>query len=176
MPDSLPTTDAEPQTRPARASADWRALFAAPAPSAILARLVDEDPLRVRARVASGLRDEAYLIDADRVELRALARIARAAVRYDGRPEIGAWLAAIVRESIEELVREDLETEGAAAGDETAGAMGQLAAPLGLDPAAMSRACAAFNRLPQPDRRAFFDLVIQARSLDELCREGGDTA
>ncbi len=40
----------------------------------------------------------------------------------------------------------------------------------------MSRACARFHRLAFPERRAFFDLVLHARSLDELARAGGESA
>ena len=40
----------------------------------------------------------------------------------------------------------------------------------------MRDACSAFNRLPSAERRAFFDLVLQAGSLDELAREGEGSA
>ena len=147
-------------------------------PREILCRIVQGDPLELRARVAHRLRADGYLFDADRVHLRALARCARFACRYQGRPEIDVWLDQVVGEAIEDLLREDLELarmlDRAAA--EPSAAFTTLARPLGLDPAAMRRACAAFNRLGVADRKAFFDLVIDGGSLDQLARASGDGA
>lgn len=174
MPDRLPKCLAE--LEPARTAADppdWRALFAPASPKDVLARLVQDDPLGLRARIAIELRDACYLTDADRVELRALARVARAAPRYDGRPELGAWISALVRESIEEIVRDDSERDAAV---DASGGLDELARPLGLEAASMQRACAAFNRAPLAERRAFFALVIEGRALEEACGASGESA
>ena len=56
---------------------DGRALLAGGSPREILARLVDGDPLGLRAVVYERLRARAYLLEADRVFLRSLARVAR---------------------------------------------------------------------------------------------------
>jgi hypothetical protein len=40
----------------------------------------------------------------------------------------------------------------------------------------MERACARFHRLPFPERRAFFDLVLHARPLDALAHASGESA
>lgn len=174
MPDRLPKSlaDLEP-ARPAADPPDWRALFAPSSPKDVLARLVQDDPLGLRARIAIELRDACYLIDADRVELRALARVARAAPRYDGRPELRAWLSSLVRESIEELVRDEVERDASL---DASGALHELARPLGLEGASMQRACAAFNRAPLAERRAFFALVIDGRALEDVCGASGESA
>jgi DNA-directed RNA polymerase specialized sigma24 family protein len=156
----------------------WRQLLAGGTPREILCRIVQGDPLGMRERVARRLHAEAYLLDADRVQLRALARCARFANRYPGRPELATWLDEIVDQAIEDLVREDvegeLEREKAAA--LPSAAFSALARPLGLEPEAMRRACAAFNQLPALDRTAFFALVLHGRSLDELARDGRESA
>ena len=155
--------------KPALAAADWRAWLAGGTPREVLARIVQGDPLEVRGRVARELRERALLFDADRVHLRALARCARAAPAYRGRPALDAWVDARVSEALLELLREDDERrDEEPRGVEPDAALVALAKPLGLDPERLARACRAFNRLPVEDRRAFFRLVLERRSLDEL--------
>jgi DNA-directed RNA polymerase specialized sigma24 family protein len=149
----------------------------------------------LRERVARKLRDGAFLFDGDRVHLRSLARCARAASNYRGRPELGAWLDGIVDAALADLLREDDECvrrggaphamDGAGDGGEPApestprstrknsGAFAELSLPLQLDPRALAFACHAFNRLPDGERRAFFELVVEGRTLDALAGEKG---
>ena len=152
-------------------SVDWRALLAGGSPREILARLVDCDPLGLRAVVYERLRARAYLLEADRVFLRSLARVARYAPRYRGEPELAIWLAERVDEALLDLLDED--REGAALAEDT---LAGLARPLGLDPAAMRAACARFHALPEEERRTFFALVVEGRDLDELARDSGESA
>jgi hypothetical protein len=173
----------DPEIAPAEGTARegdvrWRQLLAGGTPREILCRIVQGDPLEMRDRVARRLHDESYLLDADRVQLRSLARCARFASRYSGRPDFATWLDAIVDAAIDDLLREDLEVElDREKSTSTPGAaFVALAQPLGLEPGAMRRACASFNQLPAPDRRAFFELVIQGRALDELARQGRESA
>lgn len=154
----------------------WRPLLAGSSPREILARIVPEDPLGVRSIVAARLRQQAYLLDADRVHLRALALCARWAPRYQGQPEIHTWLARLVDQSITELLREEQEELARVEEPCDAGVFHALALPLGLDPRSIQLGCRAFNRLALDDRAAFFELVLRGRSLDELAREGGRLA
>jgi len=147
----------------------WRSLLQGRSPKEILSRIVSGDPLRLRARSGRALEAQALLLDADRVFLRALALTSRAAVRYRGLPEIDIWLGARVDDALREVLEEGEDAPRAAGAFET------MAAPLGLDPRALGRACARFHRLPFPDRRAFFDLVLHARSLDDLARAQGES-
>jgi DNA-directed RNA polymerase specialized sigma24 family protein len=155
----------------------WRSALAG-TPREVLARLVQGDPLGVRGRVARRLRSDALLLDADRIHLCVVARIARSAGRYRGRPGIEEWLDAHVLATIADVVRRDHEVARSpqAFPEESASAFAALAAPLGLDPGGMRRACAAFNVLPQADRAAFVDLVLRDRSLDEMAKESGESA
>lgn len=159
------------------APSGWRALLQGRSPKEILSRIVAGDPLRMRARAGRRMEAQALLLDTDRVFLRALALAARAAPRYHGQPELEEWLNARVDEALHEILEEaDELTRAAAASVRRPGAFESLAPPLGLDPCAMARACARFHRLPFPDRRAFFDLVLHARPLDPLALECGESA
>lgn len=158
-------------------SSDWRAWLAGGTPREVLARIVQGDPLEVRERVARKLREDALLFDADRVQLRTLARCARAAPSYRGRPELDKWLDALVDEALRDLLREDDERAApGATAPEPEGALVELSRPLGLDARSLAVACRAFNRLPVDERRAFFRLVLEGRSLDELARTAAAAA
>ena len=161
---------------PSGPAARWRALLAG-TPREVLSRIVPGDPLGLRSHVARRLTSDALLLDGDLVHLRSLARCARRAVRYTGRPELAAWLDEIVAEAIDEVLQE--ESEGDHAGSTSTvecGAFASLAPPLGLEPEAMRAACAAFNRMAIEERSAFFDLVIHKRTLDELASTSGEGA
>lgn len=149
----------------------WRQVLAGSSPREVLARLLAGDPLALQPRVAAALRSRALLLDADRALLRTMARCARMARRYRGHPELERWLDERVDEALLDLVRED--AEGLRPEARQGGAIEALSRPLGLDPAAMGAACAAFNLLSLGERRAFHDLVIAGRSLDALAAEEG---
>jgi hypothetical protein len=171
--DSMASPPACPELPRTEVAPGWRSLLQGRSPKEILSRIVPGDPLRLRARTGRRLEAQALFLDADRVFLRVLALVSRAAVRYRGTPEPGEWLDARIDEAVEELLEEGEEAAPATRG---AGAFETLAVPLGLDPAAMKRACARFHKLPFVERRAFFDLVLYSRSLDELARASGESA
>lgn len=169
--DSMASPPACPELPRTEVAPGWRSLLSGRSPKEILARIVPGDPLQLRARAGFRLEAQALFLDADRVFLRVLALVSRAAVRYRGNPEPGEWLDARIDEAVEELLEES-ETPPASA----RGAFETLAGPLGLDPAALQRACARFHKLPFVERRAFFDLVLYSRSLDDLARASGESA
>lgn len=188
--ESRGVAEACPAASSAASRPHWRRLLSGSSPREVLARLVNGDPLGVRARVARRLADHCYLMDADRVFLRAIARCARFSGRYRGQPALEEWLTERVDEALGDLLRDDLEalrTQRAgtrASGPATAstearelgGAHEDFARPLGLDPDRMREACVAFNHTDLPARRAFFDLVIDGHSLDALARSSGASA
>lgn len=177
----VPSADALPvPTRAAPRSAragDWRAILAGASPREVLARLMNGDPLALASVVEERLRVRAYLLDADRVFLRAAARCARMAGRYRGDPPLAAWLAERVDEALLELVEEELEAlaGGCESGPDQA-VFESLARPLGLDPGRTRRACAVHNGLDEELRRAFREVVLEGRDLDGLARAGGRSA
>jgi DNA-directed RNA polymerase specialized sigma24 family protein len=180
-PDSAGTRTSAPPHEEAPGSPPkqhWRQLLAGSSAREVLARILNGDPLALRAHVVERLVARAYLLDADRVHLRSLARCARHALRYRGQPELETWLRGIVDEALLDLLREDAEGERAnvaPSADELA-AYVELARPLGLEPAAMRAVCVAHNQLPSPERHAFHALVIEGRSLDELARDWREPA
>jgi len=173
---------AEASAQPAGTSrpdrVDWRRLFAGVGAREVLARLVDTDPLGLRAVVAEGLKQGSYLLDADRLHLRSLARCARAAPQYRGRPPLDAWLAQVVDDALLDILREDAEGERADVPPTTEqlAAYRELARPLGLDPERMRSVCVIFNGLPADERSSFFALLIEGCSLDELAHDTGRSA
>lgn len=159
----------------------WRQIFEGAGPREILARIVPDDPLGVRAVVARRLQAQAFLVEADRAHVRSLALIARWAPRYDGQPELDVWLEHLVDRALAELAGDDLDDpeacetarDGASAGVD---AFETLARPLQLHAGSLRSACRNFNRRPPAERRAFFELVLRHRSLDEVAREAGRNA
>lgn len=174
-----PPAHPTPATRARRAPrpVDWRSILAAASPREVLARLMNGDPLDLAHVVEERLKARAYLLDADRVYLRTAARCARLAARYRGDPPLATWLAERVDESLLELVDEELEAlaSGASPQGELA-VFESLARPLGLDPARTRRACAVHNALDEAERRAFREVVLEGRDLDQLARGSARSA
>lgn len=181
--------DAPPPAEPSEPAARvprWRTLFAAASAREILARIVPDDPLGVRAVVARRLHDQALLADADRVHLRSLALVARWAPRYQGEPDFAVWLERIVDRALVEIVGDDLDEAPVPAVVNTPGATAPSSEPescivasaraLGLSAERLRSACRAFNRAPTDERRAFFELVLRARPLQDVARESGRSA
>jgi hypothetical protein len=178
-----PERGSEPSPERNSSTLDWRALLAGATPREVLARLVAKDTLAVRARVATALAERCYLLDADAVYLRAVARIARFSTRYRGDPPLDVWL----REQIDDALGDGLECGGAcaeperasAAADEALASEGsegaesarssafrELAKPLGLDPERMRAVCAGLNGCTRAERASFFALVLEREELD----------
>lgn len=129
----------------------------------VLARILPEDPLGLRARLAARVRERALLLDLDAVLLRALALCSLHAATWRGEPELERWLEVRVEESLAAVLAEDPE-------DTRGEPLTPVAAPLALDPRALARACARFNRLAFEQREAFFALVLDGVVADRLAR------
>jgi hypothetical protein len=151
----------------------WRAILAGAGSHAVLARLLQGDPLELRSRVARALERRALVLDAERAFLRALARTARLAQRYRGEPALGTWLDQRVDEALLELVREDQEAERSEAAPAVSAS---LCRPLGLEPRAARRILTALNSRPLAERRAFCELVVAGRAFDGLGPQAVPTA
>jgi hypothetical protein len=178
--------------RPAESRAstfDWRTLLAGASPREVLARLVAKDTLALRPRVATALAERCYLLDADAVYLRAVARVARFSTRYRGDPPLDVWL----REQIDDAIGDCLErgcgdgeaervdelskppASGASTSSDGAcesaeldrsSVFRELARPLGLEPERMRAVCAGLNGCTSVERAAFFALVLDRENLE----------
>jgi len=130
----------------------------------VLARIVPEDPLGLRARLRARIRARALLVEVEHVCLRAQALCSWHASSWRGEPELERWLDLRVEEALAAVVAEE-PWEGE--GDPP---LASFAAPLCLDPRDLARACARFNRLPFEQREAFFAVVLDAVAADRLAR------
>jgi DNA-directed RNA polymerase specialized sigma24 family protein len=152
-----PTEQAAPApAAPASPSKGWRTLLAGASPREVLARLMCGDPLALRPRISAALDEGAYLIEHDLLHLRVVARIARAAPRYRGQPELDAWLRRHVAEALAELVTELTEATAA-----------EVAAPRS------PRGDGAGARADDEGRAAIHDAAIQDGPLDRGASDPG---
>ena len=170
----------KPASRPADGSASrpgwrpasgWRDVLAGRQPDQILTRLLDGDPLRLRWLVAQEIRGSAYFLNADRVQLRALARIAHD-VPLVGPPADGRWIREHVAGAVGDVLVEERRAvsnlkHGVREEDSPLDVLDALAGPLGFEGLDLRVACDAFNRMESGDRHAFFALVVERRSLDD---------
>lgn len=140
-------------------STRWRLLLCGASPREVLARIVRDDPLRLRARIGARLLERCLLLDADRVLLRSFARIARGACRYQGRPDLGPWLDGHVDLALDDC--RSLRVRAPSESQPVGGAFLELARPLRLDAARLAAACALFNELDDEARRVFFRLLLR---------------
>ncbi|MBI5364609.1 MAG: hypothetical protein HZA53_15640 [Planctomycetes bacterium] len=152
----------------------WRALFAGGSPRAILARLCEGDPLEIGPRCDEALAEAAYLLAHRKVIGRALARIAHAAPKYNGRRPLGEFLQKRIEASIEELVDEEQQELWLAGPVDLAeyDPYPLVARRLGVELREARVACSVVNRQPVESRKAFIALVIEGRSLAACARAG----
>ena len=120
-------------------------------------------------------------MDPDRAHLRSLARCARFAPQYAGRPILDEWLSERVDEALDELIAEEsgrtrpLQLEDPARESASGGVFATFAKPLGLDPAQLRGQCAAFNAVPVDERRMLFAICVDHVSLEGLAKREGLT-
>lgn len=171
-----------------RPDPSWRDLLATRDPDRILEGLIDGDPMGLRSLSARQLRAEALLLDADRVQLRLLARITHAA-SIDGDTCVSdgtgfAWVRAHVEAAIAEVLEQermaisDRGSQGAlSAGGESGGGevdpFRSLAVPFGIEGDDLRVACDAFNRRTITERTAFFALFVARLELEEAAKREG---
>jgi hypothetical protein len=125
----------------------------------VLARIVPEDPLGLRARVGRQLVARALLLDVERVLLCAQAQCAMEAPGWRGEPELACWLERCVERALGAVLAEERADVESRAVD----SWSPFAGPLALDPRALASACARFNRLASEEREAFIALLLGAR-------------
>lgn len=149
-------------------------LLSGGSPREILEHLVDGDPLELGARCRERIEESAYLLDPDRLHLRAVARVAHAAARWRGEPALDQWLGERIERSMDELMDEDREDErsGIPPGEPWGARDSFLSETLGLEPTLARRACVAFNRLPFEVRSAYFAVAVQGKTVSQQATEG----
>jgi hypothetical protein len=140
----------------------------------ILGRILVGDPLGIVDRSRAWLDANAYLIDSNRLGLRAMAHAAHSARRYRGKPDLHTWFELLMERSARELVdadREDERTGAPVVPDEVA-PYSFIADALGIEPALARRACVIFNGMAEYDRRVFYATSVLGKSVHRHVSEG----
>lgn len=148
-------------------SGGWRRLFSAPSPRAVLARLVDGDPLELWPRCVERVTDDAVLVPQARLYHRSIAQVAFAAMRYRGDPSLDEFLADRIAASLAELIEEDAESVRARVLDVDLreAPYPRVAAVLGIELPQVRGACVAFNALPDLVRKRAYPIMFAGRTI-----------
>ena len=157
-----------------QARAAWPSFLRGGDAEEIYARLSQGDPLHLLEHSARRLRELWFLLEPERVYKRGLGVCAMAASHEEPPADLGAWAVAKVDLAIEQLVREDLEAEMAHPEivSEEAMTFPLLTESLFLDPDLVRAASVAFNSLDPLPRRAFYELVIEGKEVEEIVEAG----
>lgn len=162
MVEPLPSPESE---LPRPVEPTWRGVLDVGSPREVLAKLIEGDPLGLGPRCQQRTMSQALLIDSRRLYLRACAHVARHAAKYQGVPVLDIWLSEHIRKALKELVAEDAEVLRARdllEIPEDPWIRG-VADVLGVEPALVTRGCAAFNQAAYDVRSAFFGIVIDGQ-------------
>ncbi len=140
----------------------------------ILRRIIDGDPLELSQLVMRRLVERAFLIDGDRVLLRAVARTAHAAPKWHGKPPLDEWLVQCVDASMEDLVQEDAGSAffGMAVHENADSHFAFIAKAFGVDTSTALEMVATFNSLPEEARLTWHALAVEGKSLKRYVAEG----
>ena len=162
--------DREPRT----ASRTWPSFLRGKTPEELLPRLVEGDPLRLQEQTALRLRQVWFLLDPDRVFRRALAVCAHAAPLEDPPSDLDAWRVAKVDLAVAQLLQSDQQRERSdpdTLSDEER-SFPLLTQSLFVEPGSVRAVSVAFNALDPPPRRAFFELLVEGRNVDDVIEAG----
>ncbi|MBI5434547.1 MAG: hypothetical protein HZA52_17080 [Planctomycetes bacterium] len=144
-------------------------------PREILARLAEGDPLGIRRLAAELVARGAWLIDAERLSHRALARIAFEARRRAPNVALDPWLELQLETAAHELNEEQREELFARRPIETSPDVEfyrTLADAMQVDIGLVRVVCVRANRLPEDRRRVFHALAVRRLSVDDCVRAG----
>ena len=146
-------------------------------PSEVLSRITTGDPLDLQQVCVLRLRDQALLIDPDRLLEKAMAHVAFAASRTEEVDAVPEWLLGQVDVAIGSILTEDREQELQAPGCPPPNRMHYRFIHLAFatEPGLVRSAAVQFNRLPISARRGFFRLLVDGLPVDECVRELGTT-
>ncbi len=142
-------------------------------PSEILSRISSGDPLGLQGICMLRLRDQALLIDSDRLVERALAWVAVSASRAQADELIPEWLLKQVDFAIARILAEDQEQELLAPGSppEDDKHYRFIHQAFGTERGLVRSTAVNFNRLPHLARRGFFRLLVDGIPVDDCVRE-----
>ncbi len=166
-----------PDPVPAGAAA-WQELFAGSSARAILARIVEGDPLGLQSRCEQRVHSQSLLLEVRRLHMRTAAHVARHAGSYRGAPPLDVWVAEKVRKALGELLDEDDERGRQSELPERPSdeRLLAIAAAVGMEPEVLARGLAAFNRSSHDVRSALCGMVLDRVSPSDWAVVNGVTA
>jgi hypothetical protein len=142
-------------------------------PREIHARLLENDPLRLRERSAVRLRARWVLIEPDRAFARSAACAALGAAQEEPPAELAAWADACIDRAFEQILERDRASELAGdPPDEEQRTFPLLTDCLLVAPERVRPVTIAFHALEDSTRRAFFELMVEGRQVLEVLQEG----
>lgn len=140
----------------------------------VLGKLTDGDPLRLLERCARHVRRRAFLVDAERLFQRSIARVALEAPRRAEDLLSEQWLETRLDGALQDLLREDRETHrrGETSLDRGDSRRTFLTEVMMLASERALQSAVAFNSLSEQTRRVFFQLVFERLSIQECVSDG----
>lgn len=151
-----------------------RAILGAGSARKVLERLIDGDPLELGPRCQERISESAVFVAWDRLWLRAAARIAYAAPRYKGLPRLDVFIDERIDQSIEDLLREDIEEDrgGVPVSEPWDPRYAFVSEQVGIDPNLARSACIRFNDMPLDVRRTYFAVALGKKTFHRWIAEG----
>ena len=143
-------------------------------PSEVLRRLCNGDPLDFAGRTLKRIRERALLMDSARLAMRSMAYVAHGAPSYRGDPALAPWIDKQIDRAIQDFLEEDAyeEASGKPLGEPVDERYAFLVDLLGIPPAKARKACITFNGLPNKDRRTFWAICVEGKSIHRYVAEG----
>lgn len=143
-------------------------------PSEILRRLCTGDPLDFSGRTMRRIRERAFLMDSARLAMRSMAYVAHDALKYRGEPALTPWIETQIDRAIQDFLEEDAydEASGRPLNEPVDERYSFLVDLLGIPPSKARKACITFNGLPNKDRRTFWAVCVEGKSIHRYVAEG----
>ncbi len=140
-----------------------------------LGALFHEDPLRISERAEAWLIDRCLLLDTRTLALRAITAAASDLTRGREGDGLEVWLGEIFERAARVLVAadQDLAHSDQPIVEPLEPRYLFLTATLGMEPMNVPRACVAINALPEDQRRAFHNLLVQRKGLARYAAQEG---
>lgn len=142
-------------------------------PQEIHARLLENDPLRLRERCAVRLRERWLLIEPDRAFARAAATVALGVGLDDPPADLERWTLERIDKALDLLLEADRQAELVGdPPDQEQSTFPLLTDSLLVEPARVRAVALAFHALDPLSRRAFFELLIEGREVPDVLESG----
>jgi len=142
-------------------------------PREIHARMLENDPLRLRERCAVRLRERWLLVEPDRAFARAAARVALSVALEDPPANLERWTLERIDQALDQILEADRQAELVGdPPDEEQRTFPLLTDSLLVDPARVRAVALSFHALDELARRAFFELLIEGHEVPAVLESG----